>query len=499
MTAAGESTASSPSRPAPSSERARFHPAQLSIAGVLGIGVALWGFLAASDALSDNSLFTHLATGRLILEEGAVPTTDPYSYTARGEPWLVQSWLVSWLYGVADAVVGPAAVRVLAGALGAVTAAGVWSLTRPAKTLLSRLLVAVPALLVAGMFWSGRPLLVGYLGTVLVLLSVQRRWAPAWMVPILWVWTNSHGSFPLAVLLLAAVAVGRRLDGVDVRQDLHRLGWAIAGVALACINPLGPKLLTFPLDLLDKTSILRNVLEWASPDFSTTGARLFLVQLLLAVVALVRKPAWRRVVPSLVFVALALLSLRNVPLASLVLVPAMAPGLAGLGSITGRERGATALGLGAALTVAFAVVVVSVARAPAFDLRTYPEEATAILAAEGLLGGDARVLTSDVVGNYHGLLLGPDAAAFIDDRYDMYPLGLLRNYLVVRGAGPGWADVLDACGVEAVLFERSQPIVQVLTADPAWRVEFSDSEVVLLRRRGAAPDVTPACTAGLGA
>ncbi|MEZ5209060.1 MAG: hypothetical protein R2690_19290 [Acidimicrobiales bacterium] len=40
--------------------------------------------------------------------------------------------------------------------------------------------------------------------------------------------------------------------------------------------------------------------------------------------------------------------------------------------------------------------------------------------------------------------------------------------------------------MEAVLFERSQPIVQVLTADPAWQVEFSDSEVLL--RRGAAPD-----------
>ncbi|MEZ5209059.1 MAG: hypothetical protein R2690_19285 [Acidimicrobiales bacterium] len=206
---------------------------------------------------------------------------------------------MSWVYGVADAIVGPAAVRVVAGVLGAVAAAGLWALTRPARTLLSRLLVAVPALLVAGMFWSGRPLLVGYLGTVLVLLSVQRRWAPAWMVPIMWVWTNSHGSFPLAVVLLVAVVVGRKLDGLDVRADLHRLGWAIAGVALACINPLGPKLLTFPLDLLDKTTILRNVLEWASPDFSTTGARLFLVQLLVALVALVRKPAWRRVVPSL--------------------------------------------------------------------------------------------------------------------------------------------------------------------------------------------------------
>ena len=134
---------------------------------------------------------------------------------------------------------------------------------------------------------------------------------PAWMVPIMWVWTNSHGSFPLAVVLLVAVVVGRKLDGLDVRADLHRLGWAIAGVALACINPLGPKLLTFPLDLLDKTTILRNVLEWASPDFSTTGARLFLVQLLVALVALVRKPAWRSVVPSLVFVVLALLSLRS--------------------------------------------------------------------------------------------------------------------------------------------------------------------------------------------
>ena len=40
--------------------------------------VVLAGALIGARPLRDNSFFTHLATGRLILAEG-MPTADPYS------------------------------------------------------------------------------------------------------------------------------------------------------------------------------------------------------------------------------------------------------------------------------------------------------------------------------------------------------------------------------------------------------------------------------------
>ena len=64
-------------------------------------------------ALEINSFLTHLATGRLIIETGAVPSADPYTFTGYGEPWVVQSWLVSLLYGVVERMSGFGGIRVL--------------------------------------------------------------------------------------------------------------------------------------------------------------------------------------------------------------------------------------------------------------------------------------------------------------------------------------------------------------------------------------------------
>ncbi|HTU42895.1 MAG TPA: hypothetical protein VMF10_14400, partial [Candidatus Aquilonibacter sp.] len=41
--------------------------------------------MAARDA-TDPDLWWHLATGRFIVQHGAVPHADPFSYTSAGKP-----------------------------------------------------------------------------------------------------------------------------------------------------------------------------------------------------------------------------------------------------------------------------------------------------------------------------------------------------------------------------------------------------------------------------
>jgi hypothetical protein len=43
--------------------------------------------------LDDADTWWHLASGRLIAASGAVPASDPFSYTAEGAPWLNRQWL----------------------------------------------------------------------------------------------------------------------------------------------------------------------------------------------------------------------------------------------------------------------------------------------------------------------------------------------------------------------------------------------------------------------
>ena len=44
-------------------------------------------------------MLTHLRTGIDMARGLGIPRMDPYSFTAPGHAWVVQSWLPEWTYG----------------------------------------------------------------------------------------------------------------------------------------------------------------------------------------------------------------------------------------------------------------------------------------------------------------------------------------------------------------------------------------------------------------
>ena len=466
-----------------SAPRRRRSPAW-AVAPATAVGavvVALGAYLGA-EPLTDNSFFTHLATGRLILADG-IPRTDPYSFTAAGEPWVVQSWLASVAYGLADRAAGLVGVRGLVAVTTALVALTMWALTRPARGLVARFGVAVVGLFVGGTIWGPRPLMFGLLLLGVTLLTADRR-LPAWvLLPAFWVWVNVHGSFPLGLLVLGCLAVGSRLDGARRPSELRPLAFAAAGTVLGALNPLGPVLLTFPLDLVGRQEVLSEVVEWQSPSFATSYGRAFLVTVGLAVAALVRRPSWRGAVPFVVFLAAALVATRNIPVATLVLVPIMARGAEGIGGLTGERRtrgGAVAL---VAVAVVGALLVGGRLSEPDLDLRAYPVDAVAWMDEQGLMAPDVRRASPDTVGNYLELVLGDRAEVFVDDRVDMFPADVFDDELtLVRGRG-GWRTVLDRWDVDAVLWSRGAVLDQLLAEDDAWRLGYADQSWVVYTRR----------------
>lgn len=454
------------------------------VATLLGLGFALWGLSIGLGRLSDNSLFTHIATGRLILDSG-IPRTDPYSFTALGERWVVQSWLASVLLGLVDRWGGVDAIRLLMGVLTAVLSWLVWQLTRPAKTLIGRIVITGLVVGVGSSVWSPRPLLIGLVLMGVLLLAAEGRIPPWVLAPVMWVWVNSHGSFPLALVALAALAWGRKLDGQDPRTEWRCLGWATGGTLLGVVNPLGPVILWFPVHLLSRQEVLREVMEWQSPSFSIGWARLFLVQILLAVVVLVRRPSYRAAIPLVVFTAAALVGMRNVAVASLVIVPGMARGMADLGTLRGSER-PRGIWAGFVVVVLVGVLVVrSALGAPGYDLGTYPVDAVAFVEQSGWRRPDVAVATPETVGNYLELIYGTDARAFLDDRVDMYPPDAIGDFLKLLHGRPGWQEVLARDRVDVVLWDATAPLAQLLSEDPGWRIAYADGRWVVACRRSS--------------
>ena len=465
---------------APTRSKRRWPPV---VSFLFGCAFAVWGLRIGLDRLSDNSFLTHLATGRLILEHG-VPRSDPYSFTATGEPWVVQSWLASLIYAWLDSWFGPNGIRLLMAAMTATLGALAWRLTRPAHTLMGRVIIGGCVLGIGASVWSSRPLLFGLVFIALTLLAAEKGLDPRWLIPIFWVWVNTHGSFPLGIVLLGCLYVGRRLDGRKADVELRCLMWAALGTALGVINPLGPTLLLFPARLLGRMDVLRQIVEWRSPSFSGLWDRLFLIQIMVAIVALVRRPSYRAAIPLVIFTAAALVGVRNAGVASLVLIPGMARGLADLGSIRGNQRSKVAGAGVIALALVAALLIRSSLQQPGFDLSPFPVDAVAWLDQNGLRQPNLPMATPDFVGNYLELLEGTDARAFIDDRVDMYPKPVVDDFVLLQQGHPGWREVLDRRSIDLVLWPNNLPLTGFMAQSPDWRTLYTDSTWTLTCRRG---------------
>lgn len=458
------------------------------LARSIGWLLAVVGFMVGARPIADNSFLTHLATGHLILARHGVPGADPYSATAAGEPWTVQSWLVSVVYAVLDGTLGPWAIRAFHGVLAAGIVLGLWRLVAPARQLVTRVALVTATIVIGTALWSPRPLLVGLAALVLTLQVVQGfrpRW---WLVPLFWVWVNSHGSFALGLALVAAVAVGAAVDQRRwwPRTEARTCLAAAAGALLGTLNPLGWRLLWFPAELLRRGGSLRRVAEWRAPDFQSVPEQVYLLLLVLVVLAAARRASWRQLVPVLGFYAAGLMAVRNLGLASLVLVALLAPSLSGLrGGLEGRGSAPLTRILGALAATALAVSVVTVAVSPALVLTSYPTSSVDWLAERRLVATDGlRLGHRETVGNYLTWRFGTEARVFMDDRFDFYPADVIgdHNALVLGG---DMAPVLERRRFDVVLWAAESPLARWLARDPDWDVVRIDGDWIVACRRSS--------------
>jgi hypothetical protein len=455
-----------------------------SIVYLLSLG---WAAMIASYPLNDNSFFTHLATGRMILDVGNVPTSDPYTFTARGEPWTVQSWLASVAYASFERIGGDVGLRLLILSVFLVAVTLLWRLTAPATSIIIRFLLMALALFVVSDLWSERPYMIGVIGLAVVWLVLEGQVRPWVLVPILWVWTNAHGSFPLAVVLCVAVIVGGTLDRLQVGDPLavparekRAFGAVMLGTLLGAVGPLGAKALVFPLTAMTKSGVFSEIVEWRSPSYQSTAERAFLGLVVVTILLLTQRRQWRLTLPAVGFASMALYAQRNIVMATVVLVAVAALCAPTAGTLRSTDR--PSLGRPLAAIVGGLVVAISALclATPVDGFGGYPVRGLAFLEAVHL---DGRLATEMPAGNLLGLLDGPTGEVFIDDRVDMYPETVFRDYLVLRRASPGWQDVLDRHQIAVVAWHREEPLAGLLASSDDWTVAFSDSQWMIACRR----------------
>src|SRR5512138_3710801 len=80
----------------------------------VGIGVYALLLLNGRALLNDSDTYWQIAVGQWILDHGALPRADIYSFTKAGEPWTSSSWLAQVLYATSYRLAGWAGPVVLA-------------------------------------------------------------------------------------------------------------------------------------------------------------------------------------------------------------------------------------------------------------------------------------------------------------------------------------------------------------------------------------------------
>jgi hypothetical protein len=381
-------------------------------------------------------------------------------------------------------------VRVLAGLAGAALLAGAYRLALRCSTDRVRaaaLTVAALASLLT--VWSSRPLLFGLLGVVALAWCVEVPTSlvgrhPAVAVPvIMWVWSNVHGSFALGYVYLALHLMGRWADGAPPHRGRERqlLVATAISVPVLFLNPYGPGLVFFPLDLMSRGEVLSHVEEWTSPNFREAGGLLFAVWLATLMLALIRTKASRRdLIVALPFVFLGLWAVRNVGIASLFTLPIAARAFA---SDRARPDDRLRLAWGFAALLALAAVTqgLSAAGEPDYDLQKYPVAAMREMQREHLLG--KRMFTTDAWGCFTIWRYWPEQRVFMDDRYDMYPVELPADYNEIADVKPDWRRTLDRWRIEVVMWAPQRALTQALSLDPGWRKVYTDKTAVVFVRR----------------
>jgi hypothetical protein len=450
----------------------------MTIGRAVGLLVVSMGALSMSGRLIDPSFLTHVATGRIILDTG-FPHEDPYTFTAAGEPWIAQSWLAALTYAALEDWFGLEAVRAFVAVIGGLIAGGVWVLTRPAKTLTARLLIVLPVLGIAFNGWSERPLIIGLLATVALLLAANDGLRAVWMVPIGYIWVNSHGGWPLGLGLLVLLAIGRRLDGERPAVEVRVLAYTAGGFVLGLLNPYGWRILAFPFELLQRREALSHIVEWKPPRYERPSEQLFVVLVVITAYAIARRRSWRSGLPAAAFVLLAVTGARNVLPASLVLAAAAAPCLEGFGSIESSRRTGGARLLAAASAAVVVAIATVVATGEPLDEQIYPVEADAWLRANGLSPAEHRIIAREAVGNWWEFRYGPTQLVFVDDRIEVLPLRVVEDQTALLDGVADWEQIVARYEPEAIVWEVDRPLADQLGESTRWQVTHRDDRYVV--------------------
>ncbi len=472
-----------------------------------------------------DDVWWHMLTGRYLLENGSVPTSDPFSYTASGQPWVNWEWLSGLLMVTAyDRLGGWGLVGLrFAAVMGAATV--LWAhlfesdteqhaIALPARLLLVSLVVVV----IFGRV-SDRPHLYAlpFLAAAHQLSTrafAQRRAQPVLVLFGLMVpWVLLHPSWPLGIVVHCAVMAdawlsdpkARRIEGPVAMRWSYRFSPVLLGVPGLLLHDVSAYASAVG-SLFATTGLREWQTLWTYLHWTNTPLLAFFVLCLLWLGSLAARPA-RLYAPSSWLVLLIMLSswwfVRFTPVFALVATPQIYSSFASRWRTWGVPRRTAALG---AVLVGMLLLLVVVRTkslfghpySAAIDARDTPVGVATFMERHDMRG---NVLCNEM--NAHAYLAFrryPHVREFIDGRVpQLFPESALQRYGEILRAPEQLGRLLDGRQTDMVVLQHIfSSSTTALTAMLSRREDFAlvhfDEGAMLWTRRPVqdGPNVLPA-------
>jgi hypothetical protein len=466
----------------------------------------LWAFLAVAlptlaaliASLQSVDLAYHLRAGAQILDTGAIPATDSWTFTAVGLPWTDQQWGAQVVLAAVYRAGGWTGLVLLRAFLVAVVFGCLFEIGRR-RGLGMRLaaLVTLAAFAVSAVALALRPQLIGMALFALVLLLVaDRRARPRglWAIPIIVLaWANVHGSFFLGPLVLGLAWLEDLHDRVE--RPHRALLVAVVAAAAACVTPFGPAVWAYAVGLSTNPEVARRITEWQPTSLLEVPGLLFYGSALLAAILLARRrrlAPWPTIVWFAVFFVIGAYAARGVAWWSLAAVVPVAGLLApGPGGVESRAEPAGTRSMRQVNAVlAVVIVLAGIAVLPAWRpvdpalgapdgvVANAPPGITS--AVRGVARPGDRLFNPQPWGSWFEFAL-PDVPVAIDSRIELFPVATWNAIDAVETGGEGWAGQLGDWAVTiAVVRADDTGLSDRLTAAGWTRVHADEDGSVLL-------------------
>ena len=456
----------------------------------------------------DGDFPRHLLTGKYILENRAIPTTELFIHPYLNEPNVshASEWLSDVIFYITYLYAGLAGVVALSALLLASTFTMVYS------NLSTRLSLRIPIFMIVAwgaiatsLNWVTRPHLISmfFLAIWLIWADELRRGdkVPFWWFPVsMLLWSNLHGEFIAGILVLLAYSAGWTidylLDRTSTSLSIGKNIWLalLLSTLASLINPGGFGPWVGILGFVNNQYLMSRMMEANTPNFQMPEMRvllgLFAISIFLLTIKKEKLSAGQGILLA-GFSAMSLIAVRNIHLYGVVAPFVLAETLGvsrnfhlidrlevTLQNIEGRIKGmlwpvTTVVILGVfVITNSIAQIFYQ------FKPPMFPVQAVEWLGNNPQQG---KMFNELNWGGYLALHLWPKQLTFIDSMADVTGAVTIQYETVITLAD-GWQDILEQHNIEWAIIESKSPLAQALEIDYRWRILYEDDTAIILHK-----------------